>query len=134
MTNSFIRIFDQFSNAECARDELLRVGFDATRLHLDVRDDGAVPVQGNFYVGDPVDSGKETHTEQGIGGFLKSLIDSDKDDYNGTFRHAAQSATYVLTIHAENDAEAGIARDVAAKHGALPTDEGPYADVKGSQV
>lgn len=128
MTNTLVRIYDDFSHAENAHGELLRAGFDAARLHLEARDDGAVPVQGNFYVGDPVDAGRDTQTGHGIGGFLKSLIDSDKDDYEGTFRHVAQSATYILTIEAESEQEIEAACEITARHGALPTDNGTCGD------
>lgn len=134
MTNTVVRIYDDFSNAESARDELLRAGFDTQRLHLEARDDGAVPVQGNFYVGDPGDSSRETHTGQGLGGFLKSLIDSDEEDYNGTFRHNAQSATYVLTIHAADKTEAAIICEITSRHGALPTDNGTCSETKENRL
>lgn len=124
MTHTLVRIYDEFAHAENARNELLHAGFDAARLHLDVRDDGAVPVQGNFWVGDPVNPERETPAGEGIGGFLKSLIDSDKDDYEGTFRHAAQSATYILTVDAADEREAAAACEITARHGALPTDNG----------
>ncbi len=128
MTNTLIRIYDELPQAENARNELLQAGFDASRMHLSVRDDESGPVQGNFYVGDPVDPDKdEQPLRQGIGGFLKSLIDSDKDDYNGTFRHAVQRATYMLTIQVDNEEEAGAASAIAARHGALPTDNGAYS-------
>jgi hypothetical protein len=124
MTNTLVRIYDKLSHAQNAHTELLRAGFDAARLRLDVRDEEAVPVQGNFYVGDPEDAGRDTQASRSIGGFLKSLIDSDKDDYEGTFRHDAQSATYILMIDATNDQEIAAACEITARHGALPTDNG----------
>lgn len=127
--NTLVRIYDELSYAENARNELLRAGFDASRMHLSVRNDESGPVEGNFYVGDPVDSNRDTQSEHhGIGGFLRFLIDSDKDDYNGTFRHVVQRATYMLTIHAGNEEETATACEITARHGALPTDNGTCGD------
>ncbi len=124
MTNTLVRVYDALSHAENARDELIHAGFDASRMHLSVRDDESGPVEGNFYVGNPVDSNSDTGSGPGIGGFLKSLIDSDKDDYNSTFRNPVQRGTYMLTIHAANGEEVSAACEITARHGALPTDNG----------
>lgn len=127
MANTLVRMYDELAQAENARNELLGVGFDASRMHLSVRNDESGPVEGNFYVGNPVDPDREAYSDpghQGLGGFLRSLIDSDKDDYNGTFRDVVQRATYMLTIHAGNEEEAAAACEITAKHGALPTDNG----------
>lgn len=124
MTSTLVRVYDELSHAENARNELLGAGFDASRMHLSVRDDESGPVEGNFYVGNPVDSSRDTKKGEGIRGFLSSLIDSDKDDYNGTFRDVVQRATYMLTIHADNKDEVLTACEITARHGALPTDNG----------
>ena len=134
MTNTLIRIYDELSQAENARNELLNAGFDPSRMHLSVRDDESGPVEGNFYVGDPVDPNRnEQARHEGISGFLKSLIDSDKDDYNGTFRHAVQRATYMLTIQVADAHESEAACTITARHGALPTDNGTCSDGKESR-
>lgn len=52
MENPLIYIFDDFDAAQRARAELIKFGFEAPAVNLDVRDDEAGPVQGNFTVGD----------------------------------------------------------------------------------
>ncbi|MGV3743520.1 MAG: hypothetical protein ACO1NO_14545 [Burkholderiaceae bacterium] len=131
MTDTLIRIYDELAQAENARDELLRAGFAPSRMHLSVRDDESGPVEGNFYVGDPVDPNRNEHSRhEGVSGFLKSLIDSDKDDYNGTFRHTVQRATYMLTIQVSDAQESEAACAITARHGALPINNGSCSDGK----
>jgi hypothetical protein len=124
MTNTLVRIYDELGSAENARNDLLRAGFDASRMQLSARDDEAGPVQGNFYVGDAAAPDQEVKTGQGIGGFLKSLIGSDRDEYDSSFRNVVQRATYMLTIQAANEDEVTTACEITARHGALPTDNG----------
>jgi hypothetical protein len=122
--DTLVRIYDELGSAENARNDLLRSGFEASRMHLSVRDDEAVPVEGNFYVGDPPAADQDEVTGQGIGGFLKSLVGSEKDDYDKSFRNVVQRGTYMLTIEVTNEDEAASACKITAQHGALPTDNG----------
>jgi hypothetical protein len=124
MTNTLVRIYDELGSAENARNDLLCAGFAATRMHLSVRDDEAVPVEGNFYVGDPATADHDVGSGGGVGGFLKSLTGSDKDDYDKRFRNVVQRGTYMLTIEVTNEEEATAACEITAQHGALPTDNG----------
>jgi hypothetical protein len=64
MKNELIYIFDDFDAAERARKELIKYGFDAAAVHLEVRDDEAGPVQGNFTVGDNPEAAGGTDYEQ----------------------------------------------------------------------
>jgi hypothetical protein len=121
MASTLIRIYDHLENAENARNELIHAGFQASRMHLSVRNDESGPVEGNFTVGNPTDSG---NSEKGFKGFLKSMIDSPKEDYDNTYRHVVQRATYMLTVEAENEDEATTACQITSRHGALPTDNG----------
>ncbi len=62
MENPLIYIFDDFDVAERAREELIAFGFAASAVNLEVRDDEAGPVQGNFTVGDsPAVAGSEAY-------------------------------------------------------------------------
>lgn len=122
--NTLIRIYDELGSAENARDDLLRSGFNASQMHLSVRDDEAVPVEGNFYVGDAAPADPDVEAGQGIGGFLRSLAGSGKDDYDKSFRNVVLRGTYMLTIEVANEDEANAACKITAQHGALPTDNG----------
>lgn len=59
-------IFDEYADAEGARDALLAAGFSNDAVRLTVRDDEAGPVEGNFTVGNatgaPGGMGEGHHT------------------------------------------------------------------------
>lgn len=128
MTNTLVRIYDELERAENARNDLLGSGFAATQMHLSVRDDEAVPIEGNFYVGDPATADHDAAPGQGVGGFFKSLVGSDTDEYDKRFRNVEQRGSYMLTIEVTNDEEATAACKITARHGALPTNNGTCAE------
>lgn len=61
-----VRIFDEYADAEGARDALLAAGFSNDEVRLTVRDDEAGPVEGNFTVGNATEApggmGEGRHT------------------------------------------------------------------------
>ncbi|MES2319114.1 MAG: hypothetical protein V4631_16680 [Pseudomonadota bacterium] len=63
MKRAIVRIFDQFEHAEQAREALLAEGFGADAVQVDIANDEAGAVKGNFSVGNGA-SQSERHTYQ----------------------------------------------------------------------
>lgn len=123
MPSTLVTTYDLFSNADHARTALIEAGFEPSKLHLNVNNDEAGPVEGNFTVGNPSPTDKENNG--GISGFFKSLVGIEKtgdEDYQETYQNVVQRAAYVLIIEADNEQESQYASDVAHRHGAVMVD------------
>jgi hypothetical protein len=118
MPNTLIKVYDDFSVAQNARDQLLASGFPSSSVHLSARDDEAGPVEGNFTVGNK-DLGPE-----GIGGLFRSMFGSSddpgksNDPYTRDFSNVVQRGIYILTVDANNDDESARASDIMDRFGA----------------
>jgi hypothetical protein len=98
MENPLIYIFDDFDAAERAREELIEFGFAAPAVNLEVRDDEAGPVQGNFTVGDsPAVAGSEA--------------------YKHTFANTTHRGLCMLTVAPENASQRDYAVGLLARYG-----------------
>lgn len=91
MPNTLIRIFDEFSHADDARNALLHAGFAADELQLITTEDEAGPVQGNFYLGNG---------------------NRSDPSYNGNYADAVNRGTFILTIATGNDGKFSQASDI----------------------
>jgi hypothetical protein len=98
MENQLIYIFDDFDAAERARNELIKYGFDRAGVNLDVRDDEAGPVQGNFTVGD--------HPEAAGGA-----------DYSKTFANPTHRGLCMLTVTPSSPMQSDYAVALLARYG-----------------
>jgi hypothetical protein len=98
MENQLIYIFDDFDAAERARKELIKYGFDAAGVNLDVRDDEAGPVKGNFTVGD---------NPEAAGG----------SDYKQTFANPIHRGVCMLTIAPVSPMQSDYAVALLARYG-----------------
>ena len=62
MYEPLVRVFDVVEGAQRAREALLADGFDGDAITINVTNDEAGPVQGNFTVGNlPVESDRHTY-------------------------------------------------------------------------
>jgi hypothetical protein len=105
MENPLIYIFDNFDAAERAREELIEFGFAAPAVNLEVRDDEAGPVQGNFTVGDnPAVAGGEA--------------------YKHSFANTTHRGLCMLTVAPANASQRDYAVGLLARYGLR---EGPGA-------
>jgi hypothetical protein len=98
MENQLIYIFDDFDAAERARQELIKYGFDAAGVNLEVRADEAGPVEGNFVVGD---------NPEAAGG----------SDYKQTFANPTYRGLCMLTIAPTSAAQSEYAVALLARYG-----------------
>lgn len=101
MNNMIIRIYDNFSHAEHARDALLASGFDAPDVQLTVNDDEAGAVEGNFAVGN---------------GNYKD------ESYKNNYASAVKRSAFMLTVDVVDEAQQHRATDIMDKFGAVDVD------------
>ncbi|RJG27464.1 hypothetical protein [Massilia cavernae] len=102
MPNKLIRIFDEYADAEGARDALLQAGYDKDAVRVSVRDDEAGPVEGNFAVGN-------------------AMPDEDKT-YARNFEKPAQRGTVMVEVSAADRASIDAASKVLEDFGGRDID------------
>lgn len=100
MPNKLIRIFDEYADAEGARDALLQAGYDKEAVRVSVRDDEAGPVEGNFAVGN--------------GGGEQS--------YARDYEKPAQRGTVMVEVHAADTSAAAAAASLLERFGGRDID------------
>lgn len=108
MATQMIRIFDQYADAEAARDALLAAGYARDAVRVSVRDDEAGPVQGNFTVGNATDApggmGEGHHT------------------YKRNYQNVAQRGLCMVVVDAVEGAQAGAASELLGRYGGRDID------------
>ena len=130
MSHTLVKIYDNFSTAQHAREQLLASGFSSSSVHLSSREDEAGPVEGNFTVGN-----KDSDTS-GPGGLFRSLVGghddpTDSDDmYTRKFANAVQRGIYMLTVDAVSETEAARASDIMNRF----SQEQPGGDASGDRL
>lgn len=119
MDDKLIYIFDDFDVAERARAELIKYGFDTGAVNLEVRDDEAGPVQGNFTVGD---------NPEAAGGH----------DYQETFANSTHRGLCMLTIAPTSQMQSDYAVALLARYGVTDAtsngDTQPDANLTGTDA
>ncbi len=99
MANTLLRVYDEFSAAQHARDALLSSGFPPHTVHLTSRDDEAGPVSGNFTVGN-----------------AKVGSNASGDVYKHKFADVVQRGVYLLEVEPDNDDERARASDIMGRY------------------
>jgi hypothetical protein len=94
-----IRILDNLTSAQAAREALLADGFDDSQVQLRIPDDEAGPVKGNFLVGNSSDR-DPGHT------------------YDRNYANIEQAGECILTINALSPAMALRAAEILGRFGA----------------
>lgn len=102
MANTLVRVFERFSDAQNARNELLTCGFPPSDVQLTTNEDEAGPVQGNFTVGDATDGSSN----------------SDKTSYERKYGNVVQRGVYMLTVDANEEDQLVRASDIMSRYGA----------------
>lgn len=112
MSHTLVKVYDDFTIAQQAREQLLASGFSSSSVHLSSKEDEAGPVEGNFTVGN-----KDSDTK-GPGGLFRSLVGghddptSSDDVYTRKFANATQRGIYMLTVDAGSETDAARASDI----------------------
>jgi hypothetical protein len=104
MAQELVWVFDSLRAAENARAALLTEGFAREAVQLQVRDDEAGPVEGNFTVGNSSAEGEKP----------------DNHIYATNYKNTARPGGCLLIVHA--GAGAALARALLARHGGRDID------------
>lgn len=114
MATKMIRIFDQYADAEAARDALLAAGYARDAVRVSVRDDEAGPVQGNFTVGNA------TEAPGGMG--------EGHHTYARNYENVAQRGLCMVEVEAVDGPQTAAASELMARYGGRDIDAlGPPA-------
>ncbi|WP_420151901.1 YsnF/AvaK domain-containing protein [Spirosoma sp.] len=121
-----VGIFDSASEAQQAVDQLVNAGFSRNNIDLSVANSGSssdtYQNTGTTRTDDVVDTTRDS--DDGIGGFFKSLFGGDDDDDNNYRRHTEVGRRgSIVTVHAQSTDEAEQAADILDDSGAVDIDE-----------
>jgi hypothetical protein len=116
MATTLVRVYDRFLDAESARNELLSCGFPSSSVHLNVSEDEAGPVEGNFTVG---------NASMPADGTSSSFRSGDSTDhtYEHDYAKVVQRAGCLLTVDADDDEQRNRASDIMNRFGAIDIDQ-----------
>ena len=109
MAIQMIRIFDQYADAEAARDALLAAGYARDAVRVSVRDDEAGPVQGNFTVGNVTEAPGGTGEQNHI--------------YARNYENVAQRGLCMVVLEAAGGPEAAAAAELLERFGGRDIDK-----------
>jgi hypothetical protein len=112
MSNTLIKVYDHFANAENARNALLSSGFPSESVHLTAQDDESGPVEGNFIL-ESKDAG-HAHDRS----FLDSLLNRDDPNEGVGRQDVVWRSTFLLTVDVQDDEQFARAADITGKFGA----------------
>jgi len=116
MADTVVGVYDRYSDAKQALDELTANGFTKERVTLDPSEE--TPTARNTLLRGDNDSG-------GIMGFFRSLfgMDNEQESYAGTYSEAVRRGSYLLTVHLQNDEQADLATEIMNRHDPVDIDE-----------
>ena len=116
MSITLIRIYNDLSQAENARRELLDSGIESSHIELKSKEDEAGPVQGNFVAGN--DESKEDAFLRRFG----SATGAEEQTYERDYRDAIQRGTILLAVQADNDEECELTSNIMERFGGIDID------------
>ncbi|HJV83365.1 hypothetical protein [Noviherbaspirillum sp.] len=116
MAHTLIRVFDSFSKAENARNQLLDAGFSADCVQLVSQDDEAGAMRSNFSVGNA------PSTRGGISGLFSASPTAPNDSFDQTYARdyakPEKYCNYLLTVEATDEEQQARAADIVRRLGA----------------
>ncbi|WP_148415808.1 hypothetical protein [Noviherbaspirillum massiliense] len=120
MANTVIRVYDNFSAAQHARDALLASGFSDEEVQLTAREDEAGAVRSNFAIGNAhggTISSRRKFSDAPMGS-------KENTDYQNDFAEPTpQQASVMLTVDAGDEARCDRACDIMDRYGAIDVEQ-----------
>jgi hypothetical protein len=111
MATTIVRVYDHFSDAEKARNELIMSGFAPASVHLDPRLDEAGPVEGNFVL-DYKDTEKGPRSD-----LFESALGGEEGTGKPNDANAAWRGAYVLTVDVDDGDQQRRAAELMERFG-----------------
>ena len=115
MASTLAGVFDDYDDAERARDRLSSAGFARDAVQI-------TPERSAWGSGDPTWGGR-TEQSGGLRGFFASLFGSDDDESHGHYSEAVRRGNIVLTVTLHDDSQIDRATEILEECGAIDVDE-----------
>lgn len=116
MASTLAGVFDDYDDAERARERLSSAGFDRDAVQI-------TPERSAWGSGDPTWGGRAEQTG-GLRGFFASLFGSDADDESqGHYSEAVRRGSVVVTLALQDDSQIDRATEILEECGAIDVDE-----------
>lgn len=125
MANTLVGVYDRFSQAQGAYDELISSGFDRSDLQLSPSDESSNARQVALNTAGTTGESTDQSFGSGIRNFFHNLF-SGNDEYSehaDVYAEAVRRGHYLVTVHADNDDERVQATQVMNRFGPIDIDE-----------
>jgi uncharacterized protein (TIGR02271 family) len=122
MANTVVGVYDDYSRAQSALDELSAAGFSRGDLQLTPAENTAIARQTSL--GDTQLTGEHPSGGSAIGNFFRSLFGSDESsERSGLYSEAMRRGSYLLIVTTEADAQSDRAAEIMQHHDPVDIDE-----------
>lgn len=125
MANTIVGVYENYTQAQGAYNELLANGFDRTDLQLSPEEESANARQTSLRATGTTTASDDQSFGSGIRNFFRNLF-GDNDEYSqhaDVYSEAVRRGHYLLTVHADDDTELTQATQVMNRFGAVDIDE-----------
>jgi uncharacterized protein (TIGR02271 family) len=114
MASTLAGVFDDFDDAERARERLISAGFAREAIQI-------TPERSAWGTGDATYGGR-TAKQGGLRGFFASLFGTDDDSY-GHYSEAVRRGSIVVAVNLDDESQIEPATDILEDSGAIDVDE-----------
>ncbi len=124
MANTLVGVYDSYSRAQEACNELLASGFDRSDLQLSPSEDSTAARQASLTSSTGAEPDDQSFGS-GIRNFFHNMFGGE-DEYRqhaDVYSEAVRRGHYLLTVHAESDQQSEQATDVMNRFGPINIDE-----------
>lgn len=125
MANTVVGVYENYTQAQGAYNELLANGFDRTDLQLSPQEESANARQTSLRATGTTAASDDGSFGSGIRNFFRNMF-GDNDDYSehaDVYSEAVRRGHYLLTVHVDDDTEQTQATQVMNRFGAVDIDE-----------
>ncbi len=115
MVGTLAGVFDDYDDAQKARDRLASAGFSREAIQI-------TPERSSDGSGDAAWGGR-TESTGGLRGFFASLFGSDDDESHGHYSEAVRRGSMVVTVNVQDESQIARATEILEDCGAIDVDE-----------
>lgn len=113
MENTVVGVYDSYSQAQSAMNELLASGLPRSNIRLDPSSESAATT-----------GERTTQHEHGIGHFFRSLFGMDeKSEHHHVYAEAVRRGSCVLTVNADSDDQRDAAMNIMNRYSPVDIEE-----------
>jgi uncharacterized protein (TIGR02271 family) len=119
MANAVVGVYDDFTQAQAALNELIDSGFPADQARIDPSGETS---QSSYSAGEQ----KETGISGSIAGFFRSLVGSrehEQERHADVYSEAVRRGSYVVSVRVQSDEESVRATEIMHRYDPVDIDE-----------